>query len=214
MIRISNRFFPIQLVHGAVFCAIIMFGQIVQAGMVVMGAQESVTSLGVVTQTSVDFFLDLTEGDNGSSLNVANFSVRVQLTGPNAGTDVSIVGVDDTVSLAHFQDRPLDIKEVATPTEAFGSTFNFGVPFEVADQNGLMRVLLEVQPNVVADYTLQILTGLGNTRILDSNDAPLPFDTVDGSLRVMIPEPTSFLMMVVALGLLNLLPRQIRTNSP
>lgn len=206
MVRILTRSIVSSLMTGcAAFAAIVALGQMVQGAIIVTGEQEAlVPSPNTATQTSVEIFLDLTEADDGGALSVGNFQVRVVLSGPSAGTDVSIVGIEETVTAEHPQAADLNFANtVISPVEGVNGTLNFGAPFDINDEDGLVRVVLEVQPNVTGNYNLAIVTGVGNTELTDPDDftTRLPFETIDGSLTILtvIPEPSSFALLGFAM---------------
>ena len=202
-------------VLGLTLFAVAAIGQPVQAATVVVGEQETVVTSPASFQTSIEFFLDLTEGDDGGTLSVGNFMVRVGLTGPNAGTDVSIVGIDDTVSIEHPQTFPLDVKSVVNTTEGFGAVINLSSPFDIDDLDGLVRIILEVQPNVIGDYTLELIPGDGNTILTDPNDfvTLLPINLENGSLSIVpVPVPAGAWTGLALLGGLGV-ARRVRQNK-
>lgn len=187
------------------------------AGTVITADDQTVTSSAdEVTETSMEIFLDRTDDDDDADLSgVLNFQVRVELAGDDAGSDVSIVDVGDTAD--RDQTRSLDSTSVDSDTEAFGGTVNVGDPFAIADGDGLMRVDLEIEPNVSGEWTLEILTGEEtDTALSDEAGDALPFDTAGGTLTVEsppttpIPEPASSTLAVLACGGLAVLGRPAR----
>ncbi|MCG8653458.1 MAG: hypothetical protein MI861_26705 [Pirellulales bacterium] len=171
------------------------------AGIVVALSDDTLISGPTVQRHTIDVFVDLTDADDGGSIEVANFQVRTVLTGVGAGTDVAIVGVDNAVSAAHPQGRPLDIISLVSSTEAFGSTFNFGPSFVLDDLDGLLSVTLEVQPNVTGQFSLEIVPGDGNTQFTDPIDfiSNLPFTSSSGQLAVsVVPEPAGMGLFALA----------------
>ncbi|MEO1528255.1 MAG: PEP-CTERM sorting domain-containing protein [Planctomycetota bacterium] len=171
-------------------------------GIVITSESAAFVSDSAVQLYSLDIFLDLTDLDDGGTLDVANFQVRAELNGAGAGTDVAIVGIGDTMSFDHPQARPLDGTSVVSQTEGLGFTANFSSPFTIEDLDGLMEITLAVQPNVTGNYSIDILTGDGNTLITDPNDFStiLSFTTTSGVISISgVPEPNT--MMFVGLGL-------------
>lgn len=176
-------------------CLLLSFCESSHAGLIVTIDDQKLISGSIPIQTTMDVYLDLTDADDGGSFDVANFQVRVELlsTTGGAGTDVSIIGVFESTSLEHPQAATLDLPTEFDSTGGFGNTFSVS-PITINDGAGLMSVLLEIQPNVVGEYTLQIVPGNGNTELIDPNDfaTRLAYSTIDGTLSV-VPEPSSLL---------------------
>ena len=179
-----------------------------QAAIMVSADDQSLTQSSSVITTEVEIYLDLTDVDNGGSINASNFQVGVQLSGANAGTDFSIAGVSDTMSAMHPQGRPLEAVS-STATTARGMTLNFFEDFFVLDDlAGLMKVELEIQPNVTGTFQLDILIGDPNTAILDAFPAgasPLAFSVDSSTITVSadpaVPEPGTVFCFILMGGL-------------
>ncbi len=164
------------------------------AGIIVAAENKTERESSAVIRTEVEIYLDLTAADDGGSISIGNFQVGLELLGANAGTDVSIVGITGATSTSHPLGRALDFA-VATPTRAFGMTLNFfGPSFLLNDLDGLMRVELEIQPNVTGTYQLNVLTGERNTAMAESifSRVPLSIATQSSTLNIqssVVPEP-------------------------
>ncbi|MEM9365256.1 MAG: PEP-CTERM sorting domain-containing protein [Planctomycetota bacterium] len=176
-----------------------------EAAIVTVAEQKSVVTDSLVQQVPLEVYLDLTEGDDGGTLQVGNFQIRVQLNGTGAGSGVSVVDVGNTQSVLHPQGRSLDDEIVFSPTQGIGATSNFFDPFDLADGAGLMEITLEIQPNFIGDISIDFLVGEGNTLFTDPNDFSTllaPIETTSGSLSVTaVPEPSSFAMLGLVLML-------------
>ena len=169
------------------------FAPLAHAALVVTGEQVQTAVPGAVVQRIVPFFIDLTGPDDGGTFDVGNFQVRLQLTGPSAGVNVSAVLVENNMSLINPQVVPLDVTNVDSTTQVFAATLGV-TPITLNDGGGLLQVVLNVTPTVsVGDvYTLEVVTGAGNTEFIDPNDFTtlLPFSFSNGTLAV-IPEPSA-----------------------
>ena len=177
-----------------------------QADLVVVGQQKQVLRSSSVQDVPIEFYLDLTRVDDGSMVELFDFSVRVNLIGPNAGSDVGIAATNETNSLEHPQAAWLSLTRV-TPSvpfgiEAFGSTINLQQPYLVGDQNGLMQVVLRVQPNVVGSYEIRLVAGgEQDTYFTDQSNRSVAFTPVSGMLTVAVPEPSAgYLVGLLAIG--------------
>ena len=129
---------------------------------------------------SFEIFLDATDGDNGSSVNVANYQVRVLLSGPNAGTDVILTGGGQASIHAPAAVLSGVLKDgtLVGTANYFQATFNLisilGA-ITIADGAGLIRVDYEVQPGAEGVYTLEIATaGTDPTLLLDTDTTTIP----------------------------------------
>ena len=170
---------------------------------VLAGEQQAVTASSVVQQVPIDFYLDLSDG---GSLTVRNFQLRVDLLGPNPGTDVRIVSVSDAVPPAHPQNVNFTSSVEPSGTSAFGGTLSFysSSGFPISNLATLMTVTLQVRPNAALGvYGLRILTGPNDTLLIDpdspdpNNPQSFPFKPVNGSLTV-VPEPSPFFLVAIA----------------
>jgi hypothetical protein len=169
---------------------------------VVAGEQREVATSSAVQQVPIGFYLDLSDA---ASLSVRNFQLRVDLLGPNPGTDVRIASVSDAVPPAHPEGVNFTSSVEPSGTSAFGGTLSFysSSGFPINDLATLMTVTLQVKPNVVGLYSLRILTGPNDTLLIDP-DSPDPnnpqsyaFKPINGSLRA-VPEPSSFFFVAIA----------------
>ena len=156
----------------------------------------SYTPSTFATQVTSRIFLDLTGSDADGSINVGNYGMNLELTGPNAGLDVMIAAVHNTSG----QTMDLGFSKVETPVTATTTTSNLGASFVVGDtnaNNGLMEVVLDIQPNVVGTYTLSI------TKQFMSTDPGAPYTLsipVSGTISA-VPEPSAFALVgLLALG--------------
>lgn len=168
------------------------------AAVVVSGDSLVLASPTSATTVSLEFGLDLTGADDGGLIEIGNFQFDLLLVGPNAGTDVSVIGAGSTIS--RLQARTLDVVDT-TPTTAFAGTLNFASSFSVPDNGGFVRVDLLVQPGAFGDYTLDILTGTDQSLLTDPIDffTPVPFATNAGQLSITaVPEPSSVALLVCA----------------
>lgn len=181
-------------------CASNLFLSDVHAGSIVLGETKSLSSPAVVTQTSLEFFLDRTGADDGTPLSVGNYQLRVALTGPGAGSSVRILGAAATTS--HTQAFALDTTSITGGTSAYANTLNLASPFDIADGAGLLKLNLELQPGAVGTYALTVQTGSGNTEFT----SPVDFSTLlsvaadSGSLNVAVPEPSSIALVGVLMA--------------
>ncbi|MAE65991.1 MAG: hypothetical protein CMJ18_17100, partial [Phycisphaeraceae bacterium] len=163
------------------------------------GAFDPVTVTGnrviMVSPTQVvNGSLDLTvESGDGSPVDLVNYSVRVRLSGPSAGQNVTLTGGGEAgtnpAAAAPVLNEPGDGSLL--PDEYYLSTVNL-VPNPVLitpDGGGLMRVDFQVQPSVLGVYTVQIISGstLDTALIGDFTDATVAFTTVDPTITVTIP---------------------------
>jgi hypothetical protein len=166
-------------------------------GSIVLGETKSISVPPSVTQTSFEFYLDRTGVDDGVPLSVGNFQVRVDLSGPGAGTAVRVVGVGETAS--HLQAYALDTKSVTAGTSAFAATLNLLSPFDIPDGGGLLKLDLELQPGTVGNYALAVRSGPGHTEFTSPIDFStlIPIDVGMGLLAV-VPEPATLLMFAMA----------------
>jgi hypothetical protein len=169
------------------------------AGLVITGQQETISSPQDSVAEDIEFFLDLTAPQDGGSVVSGGWQIRVELTGPNAGTDVAITGVGNTVFFTQA-DTGLGAADLFTTTQAFRGVLSF-TDFALNDQGGLMQVNLLVAPGTLGNYALSILTGMDDMQINQAGGAtPYDYSTVNGSLSV-IPEPSALLLVQVGVGL-------------
>jgi hypothetical protein len=149
--------------------------------------------------TTLDVYVDRTGADDGTPLTgVLNFQVRVELTGPTAGTDAQIVGVSARPSSAatHPQAHPLDSTNLVSSTEAFANTFNLGSVFPIADGDGLMEIEVEVNSGVVGTWNVEVLAATASdTDFSDAGGTPLPFTAGSGTLTA-VPEPATAALLL------------------
>ena len=174
------------------------------AAIVVSGESLRLLSPESTVTVPVEFALDLTGSDDGSSLSLGNFQLDILLVGPSAGSDVSILDAGTTVG--RQQVRNLDVVTTTTTT-AFGGTLNFLAPFDVADNSGLFRIDLEIRQGTIGDYTLQVLAGPDQTLLTDPDDffTPIPFTPVNANLSITaIPEPSCLGIGLAASALLTI----------
>ncbi|MAE64914.1 MAG: hypothetical protein CMJ18_11650 [Phycisphaeraceae bacterium] len=138
---------------------------------------------------SVDIVLDT---DDGSSVSLLNYSVRVRLEGPGAGTQVALTGGGQaTVSPAATAPDPLNAggNTDRLPTEYYHGTVNFTAsPFAVDHRDGLIRVDYEIQPGALGVYTFEIVTGQSHDTALiaDATNAAAAFTVTAPRLIVTI----------------------------
>jgi len=151
------------------------------------------------------FELYLTD-DTGGPVSLGNYQLRIGLTGPNAGTDVKIIGGGQTSAAGSHPPAVIppilatDVQIVedaayflATENTFVGDPPEQAPPFDVADQAGLARIDFEVQPGASGAYTFEILTTsvTADTALVDGADfvTPLTFGTSSPVLTL-----TSFLL--------------------
>ncbi|MAE68140.1 MAG: hypothetical protein CMJ18_28150 [Phycisphaeraceae bacterium] len=132
-----------------------------ESGTIALTGDDRVVTMpdGAPASGSVDIVLDT---DDGSSVDMLNYSVRVRLEGPGAGSDVLLTGggeamtspattAPDTLNAAGNLDR--------LPDEYYHGTVNFDeTPFVVNDRDGLIRVDYQVQPGALGSYTFDIVS--------------------------------------------------------
>ncbi|MEM1227301.1 MAG: hypothetical protein AAGJ40_16500 [Planctomycetota bacterium] len=175
-----------------------------EAAVVTVVEHETIVTGSSVQQVPLEVYLDLTEGDDGGTLRVIDYQMRIELSGTGAGVGVSVAGVGNTSSQSHPQGRILGFTSIPSPTEGIGSPFNFGTPFELNDGAGLMEITLEIQPNFIGDIVIDFVLGDGNSFFVDPDDTTMviPFETSAGSLSIAaVPEPSSFAMLGLVLML-------------
>jgi len=167
------------------------------AANVVTGEDKTIASPGATTNVTIEFYLDRTGGDDGTGLEVGNFNIRIELTGPD--NLVAITGVGETTD--HPQAFTLDTTTVTPTTEAFAGTFNVSSPFTIDDLDGLAEITLEVQPGALGVYDLSVVTTTGDdTQFTDPDDfkTELPFTVSHGSLTITaIPAPATMAMVAM-----------------
>jgi hypothetical protein len=163
------------------------------ADLVVTGETKSIAAraAGPVAE-AIGFFLDLTAADNGGSITTGGWQIRVGLTGPNAGSDVAITGIANTVD--HPQaSTGLGATDLVSTTQAFRAAPTL-TDFALNDLDGFVRVNLLVQPGTLGDYRLTILTGPLDTQIATAGGiGEYAYSTINGSLSV-VPEPSALLL--------------------
>lgn len=185
----------------AVFIAFVTFGNLARADIIVVGEFTTITSPTAETIVPLEFYLDLTDEDDGGSLSVGNYQIDLQLSGAQAGTDVRIVSVGPTT--LRDQARTLDSTQF-TDTTAFAGTINFADPFDINDGAGLLLVELAIAAGAQGEWQLSILDGADQTLFTDPNDfvTPIQFTSVPSVLTVSVPEPSTA-SLVSLLCLLN-----------
>ena len=148
---------------------------------------------------SVELYL---ADDTGGPVSLGNYQLRIALTGPNAGTDVKIIGGGQTNVTGNHPPAvtpPILASDVQIVDDdayflATENTFDIdnptqpAPPFNVADGAGLGRIDFEVQPGVTGVYTFEILTTsvTADTALVDGADflTPLAFGTSSPTLTL------------------------------
>lgn len=189
-----------------------MLAGVANSAAVVVVRDEMIVTRSTPQEISMEIFLDLTGADDGGFFEVGSFQVRVQLQGPNAGTDVQIISVGDTTDIP--QGVPLNGDRDRGPTNWIGFNTSLFSSLVLADGDGLMRVDLLIAPFVTGDFTIDLLVGDGNTLFVDPDDfgVLLPFSTSSGTLTVApIPEPSGLVFCIA--GALFVVRRRSRRSS-
>ena len=154
----------------------------------------------------IDIFFDTADD---LPIDLANYQVTVDLSGPNAGTDVRITGF---VEPAGLPPTPLfDVAELqfVGPTELSVATLNLGAGVEAPDRSGLLGVTYEVAQDAAPGvYTFGLRdTGPFATFLADSGDSLYDIQTENPTLTI-IPEPGTVALM--GLGMTVILRRRRR----
>jgi hypothetical protein len=167
------------------------------ADLVVTGQMKTIGSPAILPLAeTIEFFLDLTGADDSGSITTGGWQIRVSLSGPNAGTDVAITGIANTVDFTQGS-TGLGATDIFTTTEAFRAAPTV-TDFTLNDLDGFMRVNLLVQPGTLGDYTLMVLTGALDTQLATAGGAgEYAYSTINGSLSV-VPEPSGIVLMAAA----------------
>ena len=192
------------------FAALLVLSGDARALSVVTGGKTMLSaSPTTMTVVDIEFYLDRTEADDGTPLEVGNYQIRFRLSGPGAGTAVRIQGAGETLSADQattLDDATLAPSE-AEATEVLVATLNLGSAISVADGAGLARIELAVAAGAVGLFVIEVVSGAGNTEFTDPANFStlLPIESESGELQI-VPEPgTSGLL---ALGLLVLARRR------
>ena len=139
---------------------------------------------------SVDIVLNRTDG---GSIDLLNYSVRVRLDGPSAGTQVVLTGGGEASSSpAATAPDPLNATGNVDllPDEYYHGTVNFTeTPFAVDDGDGLIRVDYEVQVGALGIYSFEIVSGetYDSALIWNPANGALGFSRIAPRLIVTIP---------------------------
>ena len=155
---------------------------------------------------SIDIFFDTADD---LPIDLANYQVTVDLSGPSAGTDVRITGFVEPAGLtptALFQAAEL---QFVGPTDLSVATLNLGAGVEAPDRSGLLGVTYEVAQDAAPGvYTFGLRdTGPFATFLADSGDSLYDIQTENPTLTI-IPEPGTVALM--GLGMTVILRRRRR----
>ncbi|MAE68000.1 MAG: hypothetical protein CMJ18_27425, partial [Phycisphaeraceae bacterium] len=148
-----------------------------------------VTPDGAATTGTIDIMLQT--GD-GAPIDLLEYSVRVELVGPEVGAGVSLIGggVASAAPAATAPDplnAPGNVDDL--PAGYYLSTANTsGAAIRVDDGDGLIRVDYEISPGAIGTYQLDLLVErVNDTVLLDDAGRALAFSIIAPTLTVSIP---------------------------
>ena len=197
-------------------------------GGIIVGAQsKSISSSSSTIRTKIDLFVDLTGPDDGASIVLSNYQVRLDIIGPNlsgsngpssfvtpnAPPELEVLGFTNVASA-------LPLMGLGDTEFAMTSNFFPSDSFEVSDMETLASVELEIQPNVVGEFEIRVVVGTDrDTAFLNRSFAPLAITGKSGKLTIsganadqrVIPEPRT-LPIFAMLGFLGALRTRSRTT--